>query len=124
MNTETMKTYVAEINGEATMAFRAVDAYHAHDLINDVYGPMQLGLSGCSGPEREDGRPLWDEETPIELRVATEEEHECWCKARDAEIRKAADGKQINPEMGDAVDDFNVYLVPTKPVNKGDVAAA
>jgi hypothetical protein len=38
----TMRTYVAEINGEALIAFRAKGDDEAHDIINEKNGDLQL----------------------------------------------------------------------------------
>jgi hypothetical protein len=104
-----METYVAEINGEAVMAFRAEDDDHAYDIVNEKDGGLQLGLNGHSGLLRADGNVLWDEKTEIKARRATEAEHQEWLEARDAET---GEGKQIDPSMDDDPDDFNVYLIP------------
>src|SRR5215813_14392155 len=100
-----MKTYVAEINGEAIMAFRAEDDDHTHEIVKEKDGGLQLGLNGFSGLLRADGRPLWDGQSEIRARLATDEEHQRWLKARDAET---GEGKQIDPSMDDDPDDFNV----------------
>jgi hypothetical protein len=115
-----MKTYVAEINGEAVMAFRAEDDDDAYCQVNEENGGVQLGLNGFVGVLRADGGVLWDGETPIETRLATQAEHERWQKARDAEIGSAYDGKQIDPDFGDDFDDFCAYLIPVKPVDDED----
>ncbi len=101
-----MKTYVAEINGEAVMAFRAEDDDAALGIVKEENGGLRLDLYDVL---RADGKPLWDGESIISSRLATAAEHDEWLKVRDAEIA-AADGKQVNP--GDDPDDFNVYLIP------------
>jgi hypothetical protein len=103
-----MKTYVAEINGEAVMAFRAEDDDAALRIVNEEGVGLRSGLYDVL---RADGKPLWDGESIISPRLATAAEHDQWLEVRDAEIA-AADGKQINPEIGDDPDDFNVYLIP------------
>src|SRR3974377_436070 len=111
---ETMKTYVAEINGEAVMAFRAMDDDDAHDMASDEDGDLQQSLNEFSGVVREDGRPLWDGKSEIRVRPATEAEDEDWRTARDAEIENADEGELIDSEIEDDSDDFNVYLIPVK----------
>jgi hypothetical protein len=110
-----METYVAEINGEAVMAFRAEDDDHAYDIVNEKDGGLQLGLNGHSGLLRADGNVLWDEKTEIKARRATEAEHQEWLEARDAET---GEGKQIDPSMDDDPDDFNVYLISVMSVDE------
>ena len=51
-----MRTYVAEINGVALIAFRA----RGDNEVYDKNGNLQLGLNGFSGVVRPDGGPLWD----------------------------------------------------------------
>ena len=85
-----MKIYVAEINGEAIMAFGAEDDGAAFRIVNKKNGDFQLGLSDVV---RADGKPLWDGESTISPRLATAAEHNQWLKALNA-------------------DDLNVYLVP------------
>jgi hypothetical protein len=123
---ETMKTYVAEINGEAVMAFRATDDDDARDLASDEDGDLQQSLNDSSGVMREDGSPLWDGESEIRVRPATEAEDEDWRTARDAAIENADEDELIDSEIEDDFDDFNVYLIPVKLADdeEGDAAAA
>src|SRR5262249_40637083 len=123
---ETMKTYVAEINGEAVMAFRAMDDDDARDLASDEDGDLQQSLNESSGVVREDGSPVWDGKSEIKVRPATEAEDQDWREARDAEIEDADDGEPIDSEIEDDFDDFNVYLIPVKSVDEeeGDPTAA
>jgi len=92
-----MRTYIAEINGEALIAFRAKGDHEAYDIVNEKNGDLQLGLNGFNGVVRPDGSPLWDGETEIKVRPATDDEHETWHEALDAETGA---GKQIDPSMG------------------------
>jgi hypothetical protein len=115
---ETMKTYVAEINGEAVMAFRAMDDDDAHDLVSDEDGDLQQSLNESSGVVRADGSPLWDGKSEIIARPATEAEDETWREARDAEIEDADEGEPAESEMEDDFDDFNVYLIPVKATDE------
>jgi hypothetical protein len=57
-----MKTYVAEINGEAVMAFRAEDGDPALGIVNEEGGGLRLGLHDVF---RADGKPLWDRESRL-----------------------------------------------------------
>jgi hypothetical protein len=113
---EIMKTYVAEINGEAVMAFRAMDDDDARDMVSDEDGDLQHSLNESSGMVRADGTPLWDGKTEIIARPATETEDENWRKARDAEIEGADEGELIDSELEDDFDDFTVYLISVKSV--------
>jgi len=121
---ETMKTYVAEINGEAVMAFRAIDDDDAHDMASDVDGDLQQSLNESSGMVREDGSPLWDGKSEIRVRPATEAEDEDWRIARDAEIENADEGELIDSEIEDDFDDFNIYLIPVKSVDEEEDTTA
>jgi hypothetical protein len=122
---ETMKTYVAEINGEAVMAFRAVDDDDAHDIVSDEDGDVQQSLNEESGVVRADGSPLWDGKSKIIARPATEAEDQSWREARDAEIENADEGEPIDAELEEDFDDFGVYLIPVKAADdeEGDVTA-
>jgi hypothetical protein len=123
---ETMKTYVAEINGEAVMAFRAIDDDDARDMASDEDGDLQQSLNESSGMVREDGSPLWDGKSEIRVRPATEAEDEDWRTARDAEIENADEGELIDSEIEDEFDDFIVYLIPVESADaeEGDTTAA
>jgi len=93
-----MKIYVAEINGEAIMAFPAEDDGSAFGIVNEKNGGFQLGLSDVV---RANGKPLWDGESTISPRLATAAEHDQWFKALNA-------------------DDLNVYLIPVVDPNDDD----
>jgi hypothetical protein len=123
---EAMKTYVAEINGEAVIAFRAIDEDDAHDMITDADGDVLQSLDESSGIVRADGSPLWDGKSEIIARPATNAEDESWRKARDAEIANADEGEPIDSEIEDNFDDFNVYLIPVKSADdqEEDITAA
>jgi hypothetical protein len=112
-----MRTYVAEINGEALIAFRAKGDNEAYDIINEKNGDLQRGLNGFNGVVRPHGGPLWDGETVIKVRPATDDEHETWRDALDAET---GEGKQIDPSMGGDRDALNVYLIATSAVEGED----
>jgi hypothetical protein len=97
-----MKTYVAEINGEAILAFRAVSDEDAKDQVNDAEGDVRLGLDGVWGALRADGSALWDGESEIIARQATDAEQEEWQRSIEAD----GIGNQ------DDQDDHVVYLIP------------
>jgi hypothetical protein len=65
-----VKTYVAEIKGEAVVAFRAENDDMAYEIVNEKDDGMQLGLSESLSA---DGSPLWDEKSEITARPATED---------------------------------------------------
>jgi hypothetical protein len=115
---EVLKTYVAVINGEAVMAFRALDDEDAHEMVSDEDGDVRQGLEESSGIVREDGSPLWDGKSEIIARPATEAENEIWREARDAEITEADEGEPLDSEIEDDFDDFNVYLIAVKSVDE------
>jgi hypothetical protein len=115
-----MKTYVAEINGEAIIAFRAEDDNGAQQMVDAEDGGVRLGLNGFSGLLRENGDVLWDGTTEIRTRVATEVEHERWVKALAAETGSTDEGKQIDLEAGDDPDDLIAYLIPVHSVDDGE----
>ena len=112
-----MRTYVAEINGEALIAFRAKGDNEADDIVNERNGDLQRGLNGFNGVVRPDGSPLWNGETEINVRPATDDEHETWRDALDAET---GEGKQIDPSRGGDWDALNVYLIATSAVEVED----
>ena len=66
---------------------------------------------------RPHGGPLWDGETEIKVRPATDDELETWREALDAETEE---GKQIDPSMGGDRDALNVYLIATSAVEGED----
>jgi hypothetical protein len=108
---EALKTYVAVINGEAVMAFRAMDDDDAHDMVSDEEGDVRQSLDESSGIVREDGSPLWDGKSEIIARPATKAEDEIWREARDAEIAEAGEGEPSDSEIESDFDAFNVYLI-------------
>ena len=115
---EALKTYVAVINGEAVMAFRALDDEDAHEMVSDEDGDVRQSLEESSGIVREDGSPLWDGKSEIIARPATEAENEIWREARDAEITEGDEGEPLDSEIEDDFDDFNVYLIAVKSVDE------
>jgi hypothetical protein len=105
-----MRTYVAEIDGQAIVAFRAEDDQDAQCIVFNQNGGHRLGLSGDDAFRADDrGHVLWNRKAaivlwngkaPITCRPASPEEHEKWFKGAGAEL---ADGQ---------ADHQNVFLVP------------
>jgi len=104
-----MRTYVAEINGEAIVAFRADDDDQAYDIVNDADGGLQISLMDF---DRADGDVLWDGATEIVARRATVIEHAKWLRALKQSTGKATEGAVIHHEMLNNPDDFCLYLIP------------
>jgi hypothetical protein len=102
-----MKTYVAEVDGEAILAFRAENDDAADRIIRDEESGFQVVVRGYSGLLRVDGRPLWDGTSPIRYRLASPHEHGLWLTLRSAEI-----GSPNDPN------DWVVYLVPVVSVDE------
>jgi hypothetical protein len=116
---ETMKTYVAVINGEAVIAFRAMDDDDAQDIVGDEDGEIQESLHEDSGVVRADGSPLWDGKSEIIARPATEAEDKSWREARDADEDEPEDEPgeseaEDDSEIEDDSDGDVVYLIPVK----------
>jgi len=108
-----MRTYIAEINGEAVIAFRAEADDEAYGIVNETNGGLQLGLNGLNGVVRVDGTPCGIEKRKSRW-PATDGEHKIWLDARDAEF---GEGKQFDPSMGSDPDALNVNLIPTSAVD-------
>jgi hypothetical protein len=108
---QAMKTYVAEINGEAILAFRAENDDAAQRIICDENGGFRMVVRGYSGLMRADGRVLWDGISFIGYRLASLREHELWLTLRASRT-----------ESADNPDDWVVYLVPVVSIDdiKGD----
>jgi hypothetical protein len=101
-----MKTFVAEVNGEAILVFRAVDEEAARTILYEEDGGFQLVARGYSGLLRADGRPLWDGDSPVRHRAASPEEHAQWVIVRDSRT-----------ESSDHPNDWVVYLVPVVSID-------
>jgi len=112
-----MKTYVAEINGEAIVAFSAEDPIDADDIVNDAEGGVQISLLKLA---RADGSVLWDGTSAIIARRATDIEHARWLLGCEQSTGKASDGAVIDPEMRDNPDDFCLYLIPVSDPEDDD----
>lgn len=92
-----MQMYVAEINGEAVVAFHASSERDAENRIAGSKGIAQ----DIIGVERMDGRPLWDCESPVTPRLATDEERE-FVRKYLAEVGVVLEESR----------DWGMYLVP------------
>ena len=106
-----MKTYVASINGNAVLAFRAEDDDQARAIIDDPEGGMRSDLLTLIGA---DGKSLWDGKSAIEVREATAAQHVEWKQSRDQAIR---DG-EIDLDARNNPDEWNVYLISAPPTSK------
>jgi hypothetical protein len=102
-----MKSYVAEIDGEAILIFRAKNDDHARRIICDEDSGFQTVVRGYSGLTRADGRALWDGVGPIRHRLASPHEHERWLTLRDSRTGNADDP-----------DDWVIYLVPVVSIDE------
>jgi hypothetical protein len=71
MHIETMRTYVAEVAGEALIAFRAKDEVEAEFMVEKESGISDV-LSEVDGAN---GGLLWDGKAEIVIRLATSAEH-------------------------------------------------
>ena len=98
-----MSTYVAHIGGEAVLAFRAEDQDQANEMIQNHEGLR----SDLRVLVNEDGKPLWDGKSAIDVWEATPAQHAEWEQSRDQAI---SDG-EIDLDAGDNPDEWNVYLV-------------
>jgi hypothetical protein len=101
-----MKTYVAEVDGEAILVFRATNDQAAERLICEEDGGFQLVARGYSGLPRADGRPLWDGTSPVRHRAASPHEHAQWLIVRDSRT-----------ESTDDPNDWVVHLVPVVSID-------
>lgn len=112
-----MNTYVAIIDGEAVLAFRADSDNEAYFYVNSEPDDPD-GLTGdllCYDRIGPDGKrePLWDGESLVLHRLATADEHARWKSERDQAVR--------DPKMGlDDENDFNLFLVPVCDGVDGD----
>src|SRR5690349_14815615 len=107
-----MRTYVADVDGVPIVAFRAENNEHAQSLANDKGSELQESLRDFNNP---DGSPLWDGAAAILVRPATESEDDDWHTARDASVGEFSEGAVIDPNLGENLDDFILYLVPIVP---------
>jgi hypothetical protein len=90
-----MKTPVAEVDGEAILAFRAQNDDAAERIIGEEDGGFQIVVRGYSGLLLVDRRPLWDGTSPIRYRLASPHEHGLWLTLRSAQIGSPDDPDDI-----------------------------
>ena len=108
-----MRTYVARIRDEAVLAFRAEDDEEAREIIKNHEG-LQSDLKMLVD---ENGKPLWDGKSIIDVREATAAQHSEWAQSRDQAI---SDG-EIDLDAGNDPDEWNVYLVTHPSKKKGQL---
>jgi 3'-5' exonuclease len=104
-----MRTYVAHIAGEAVLAFRAEDIEQAQEMIENHEG-LRSDLTMLAD---ENGKPLWDGVSAIDVWEATPAQHAEWEQSQDQAI---GDG-EIDLDAGDNPDEWTVYLI-THPGKK------
>jgi hypothetical protein len=95
-----VNTYVAEIDGEAILVFRAEDDDAARRIISEKDGGFQIAVLGYSGLLRADGRVIWNGTSPIRYRRASPHEHKQWLAVRNSRSKSTDDPN-----------DWIVYLV-------------
>ena len=101
-----MKTYVAEIDGRAVLAFRAESEREA-----DAWFNSSEAIRDDPAVLENEGRPLWDGESEIAVRYATNGETALW-RQRAAELSE---------EDGAPLDDVIVFLLPvTDPTDEDE----
>jgi hypothetical protein len=99
-----MQTYVATIGDKAVLAFRAEDDDQARALIKKNSTRSELRLL-----TDDDGKPLWDGQSPIGVREASADEHAEWESSRDEAIGEG----EIDLEAGHDPDDWEIYFPDT-----------
>jgi hypothetical protein len=103
-----MKTYVAEVDGEAILPFRAADDVAAQRMICEQNSGFQVMVRVYSGPLRAGGRGLWDGACSMRYRPASPQQHKQWLTVRNS----LADTDEPN--------DWVVYLVPIASIDDAD----
>jgi hypothetical protein len=99
---ELKKTFVAVINGEAIMAFRAEDEDEAYDLVNESESENGGIKTVLLEYDRADGGMIWDGASNIEVRPATVAERKLW---------EESSGDAHEEDMTDGEDDWNMFLI-------------
>src|SRR5215510_14892589 len=106
-----MRTYVAEINGEAIIAFRAEDDDVAYEEVHGS-GSEEDGLKAALLEyERADGAYIWNGQDDIGVRPASDAEHDRWQEVLRAWTGSAADGAAFDPDAGDDPDNLHAFLI-------------
>jgi len=98
-----MKTYVACIDEEAVLAFRADNDDEAQAMIDDKEGSIRSDLKVLVG---RDEKPLSDGKSAIQVREATAAQHAEWEQSRD----QAISDEEIDLDAADDPDEWSVYL--------------
>jgi hypothetical protein len=94
-----MQTYVAEIDGRAIFAFRAVDDVSAQAWL-DIHAVMRHTLETLHS----DGRRIWNGQAHIRARKASSREATIWSKLS---------GEVAETDPFEEADSITVWLIPT-----------
>ncbi|MGE3529505.1 MAG: hypothetical protein AB7G54_08750 [Methyloceanibacter sp.] len=94
-----MQTYVAEIDGRAIFAFRAVDDANAQAWL-DVHAVMRHALETLQS----NGRRIWNGQAPIRARKARPHEATIWSNLS---------GEVAVADPREEIDSIMVWLIPT-----------
>ena len=94
-----MQTYVAEIDGRAIFAFRAIDLPCAQAWL-DIHAVMRHTLEKV----KSGGRRVWDGQSLIVARHATSAEGSTWSERSDMVV----EDDQVEEQ-----DNITVWLIPT-----------
>jgi hypothetical protein len=94
-----MQTYVAEIDGRAIFAFRAVDDSNAQAWL-DIHAVMRHTLETVHS----DGRRIWNGRAQIRARKASSRESRIWNRLS---------GEVAGTDPFEEADTITVWLIPT-----------
>jgi hypothetical protein len=94
-----MQTYVAEIDGRAIFAFRAVDDINAQAWL-DIHAVMRHTLETVHS----EGRRIWNGQAQILARRASDSEATIWSKLS---------GEAVGMYPFEEADTITVWLIPT-----------
>jgi hypothetical protein len=104
-----MQTYVAEIDGRAIFAFRALDDGTAQAWL-DINAVMRHTLETIHS----DGRCIWDGRASILARKASHREATIWSKLS---------GEVSGADPFEEADSVTVWLIPTTDQRRADHAS-
>jgi len=99
-----MDTYVAEIDGRAIFAFRAVDDARAQAWL-DVHAIMRHRLEQLESS----GQRIWNGEAHIAARKASAAEATVWSRLRD---------EAVGVDAIEHPDNITVWLIPTSDAKR------
>ena len=99
VRTAPVQTYVAEIDGRAIFAFRAVDDSNAQAWL-DVNAVMRHALETLHS----NGRRIWNGQAQIRARTARPHEATIWSNLS---------GEVAVADPGEETDSITVWLIPT-----------